>query len=71
MNEYEEYVHQMQKLILDTLNELLNENILDVLVKGKCLKCNIRKYTINFSKKVEKRASKKIADLEAKLLKNF
>ena len=71
MNEYEEYVHQMQKLILDTLNELLNENNLDVLVKGKCLKCNIRKYTINFSKKVEKRANKKVADLEAKLLKNF
>ena len=71
MNEYEEYVHQMQKLILDTLNELLNENNLDVLVKGKCLKCNNRKNTINFSKKVEKRANKKVADLEAKLLKNF
>ena len=45
----------MKKLILDTLNELLNVNILDDQVKWEYLKCNIKRYTINFSKKLAKK----------------
>ena len=65
--ENEEYVHQMKKFISDTLNELFNENILDDQVKWEYLKYNIRKYTINFSKKLAKNTNKKIVDLETKL----
>ena len=36
--EDEEYVHQMRKVILDTLNELFNENILDEQVEWEYLK---------------------------------
>ena len=58
----------MKKLILDTLNELLNVSILDDQVKWEYLKCNIKRYTINFSKKLaKKKTNKKIADLETKL----
>ena len=63
----EEYVHQMKKFISDTLNELFNENILDDQVKWEYLKYNIRKYNINFSKKLVKSTSKKIVDLDTKL----
>ena len=59
MIENEEYVHQMKKLILDTLNELFNENVLDDQVKCEYLKYSIRKYTINFSKKLAKTQIKK------------
>ena len=62
-----EFVHQMKKFISDTLNELFNENILDDQVKWEYLKYNIRKYTINFSKKLAKNTNKKIVDLETKL----
>ena len=65
--ENEEYVHQMKKFFSDTLNELFNENILDDQVKWEYLKYNIRKYTINFSKKLAKNTNKKIVDLETKL----
>ena len=65
--ENEEYVLQMKKNILDTLNELFNENILDDQVKWEYLKHNIRKYTINFSKELAKNTNKTIDDLEAKL----
>ena len=41
-----EYVLQMKKIILDTLNELFNENILDDQVNWEYMKYNIRKYTI-------------------------
>ena len=61
--ENEEYVHQLKKLISDTLNELFNENILEVQVKWEYLKHNIRKYAIKFSKKLAKNTNKKIADL--------
>ena len=61
------YVLQMKKFILDTLNELFSENILDVQVKWEYLKCNIRKYTIKFSKELAKNTNKIIADLETKL----
>ena len=57
----------MKKFISDTLNELFNENILDDQVKWEYLKYNIRKYTINFSKKLAKNTNKKIVDLETKL----
>ena len=67
MIENEEYVHQMKKFISDTLNELFNENVLDDQVKWEYLKYNIRKYTINFSKKLAKNTNKKIVDLETKL----
>ena len=67
MIENEEYVHQMKKLIWDTLNELFNENILDDQVKWEHLKYNIRKYTFNISKKLGKNTNTKIADLETKL----
>ena len=40
--EFVEYVLQMKKLILDTLNELFNENILDGQVKWEYLKYNIK-----------------------------
>ena len=63
----EDYVHQIRKLILDTLNELFNEHILDDQVKWEYSKYNIRKYIINFSKNLAKNANKKIADLETKL----
>ena len=65
--ENEEYVHQMKKFISDTLNELFNENILDDQVKWEYLKYNIRKYTINFSKKLAKNTTKKFIDLETNL----
>ena len=52
----------MKKFISDTLNELFNENILDDQVKWKYLKYNIRKYTINFSKKLAKSTNLKIVD---------
>ena len=48
------------------LNEIINENILDDQVKWEYLKCNIRKYTVNLSKKLVKTQLKKITDLEAK-----
>ena len=41
--ENEEYVLQMKKFILDTLNELFTENILDDQVKWEYLRYNIRK----------------------------
>ena len=66
--ESEEYVHQMKKLISDTLNDFFNENILYDQVKREYLKYSIRKYTINFSKKLTKKKTNKIiADLETKL----
>ena len=49
----------MKKSISDTLNELFNENILDDQVKWEYLKCDIRKYTINFSEKLAKTPTKK------------
>ena len=49
------------------MNELFNENILDDHVKWEYLKDIVRKYTINFSKKLAKNTNKKIADLKAKL----
>ena len=57
----------MKKFILDTLNELFNENILDDQVKWEYLKYNIRKYTIKFSKELAKNTNKTIDDLETKL----
>ena len=57
----------MKKFILDTLNELFNENILDDQVKWEYLKYNIRKYTIKFSKELAKNTNKTIDELEAKL----
>ena len=57
----------MEERILDTLNELFTENLLDDQVKWEYLKCNIRKYTINFFKKLANNTNKKIADLETKL----
>ena len=57
----------MKKIILDTLNELFNENILDDQVKWEYLKYNIRKYTIKFSKELAKNTNKTIDDLETKL----
>ena len=62
-----EYVLQMKKFILDTLNELFNENILDDQVIWEYLKYNIRKYTIKFSKELAKNTNKTIDDLETKL----
>ena len=62
-----EYVLQMKKFILNTLNELFNENILDDQVKREYLKYRIRKYTIKFSKELAKNTNKTIADLETKL----
>ena len=67
MIETEKYVHQIKTFISDTLNEFFNENILDDHVKSEYLKCNIRKYTINFSKKSAKSTNEKIVDLETKL----
>ena len=57
----------MKKFISDTLNELTNENISDDQVKQEYLKYNIRKYTMNFFKKLAKNTNKKIVDLETKL----
>ena len=65
--ENEEYVLQMKKFILDTLNELFTENILDDQVKWEYLKYNIRNYTIRFSKELAKNKNKTIADLETNL----
>ena len=48
--ENEEYVLEMKKFILDTLNELFNENILDDQVKWEYLKYTIKKHTTNFQK---------------------
>ena len=48
--ENEEYVLQIIKFILDTLNKLFTENMLDDQVKWEYLKYNIRKCTINFLK---------------------
>ena len=62
-----EYVFQMKKIILDTLNELFNENILDDQVIWEYLKYNIRKYTIKFSKELAKSTNKITTDLETKL----
>ena len=67
MIEYVECVLQMKKFILDTLNELFNENTLDDQVNWEYLKYNIRKYTTKFFKKLAKNTNKKISDLEAKL----
>ena len=67
MIETEKYVHQIKTFISDTLNEFFNKNILDDQVKLEYLKYNIRKYTINFSKKNSKNTNKKIVDLETKL----
>ena len=50
-----------------TLNELFHENILDSQVNWGYLKYNIRKNTINFSKKLAKNKNKIIVDLETKL----
>ena len=55
----EEYIHQIRKLILDTLNELFNEHILDDQVKWEYSKYSIRKYIINFSKNYQKLQTKK------------
>ena len=55
----------MKKIILGTLNELFNENVLDDQVKWEYLKYNIRKYTIKFSKELAK--NKTIADLGTRL----
>ena len=55
------------KNISDTSNELFNKNVLDDQVKWEYLIYNIRKYTINFFKKLAKSANKKIIDLETKL----
>ena len=57
----------MKKFISDTLNELINENISDDQVKWEYLKYNIRKYTMNFFKKLAKNTNKKVVDLETKL----
>ena len=65
--ENEEYVHQMKKLVSDTLNELFNQNVLADQIKWEYLKYKIRKCTINFSKKLTKNTNKKIIDLETKL----
>ena len=43
-----------KQFVLDTLNELLNENILDNQVIWEYLKYNIRKFTIKFSKELTK-----------------
>ena len=59
MTESEEYIDQMKKLMLDTLNELFNEKTLHDQVKWEYLKYNIRKNIINFSKKLAKNTSKK------------
>ena len=49
----------MEKFISDNLTELFNENILDGQVKWEYLKYNVRRYTINFSKKLTKNTNKK------------
>ena len=53
-----------KKVISDTLNDLFNKNILVDQVYWENLKYNIRKYTINFSRKLEKNTNKKFVDLE-------
>ena len=62
-----EYVLQMKKFLLDTLNELFNENILGDQVIWEYLKYKIRKYIIKFSKELAKHTKTIIADLETKL----
>ena len=42
----------MNELISDTLNELINGNILDDQLKWKYLKYNIRKYTVDLYKRL-------------------
>ena len=59
LTENEQYVHKLKKFISDTVNELFNENALDDQVKWEYLKHNVRKYTINFSKKLVKDTNKK------------
>ena len=56
-----------KKFLLDTLNELFNENILGDQVIWEYLKYKIRKYIIKFSKELAKHTKKIIADLETKL----
>ena len=65
--ENEEYLPQIKKIILYTLNQLFNENILDDQVKWEYLKCNIRKCTIKFSKELAKNTNKTIDALETNL----
>ena len=55
-----EDVHEMKKIISDTLKELFNENILDGQVKWEYLKYNITKYIINFLKNLAKNTNKKL-----------
>ena len=62
-----EYVLQMKKIILDTLNERFNENILDDQVIWEHLKYNVRKYNIKFSKELAKSTNKITTNLETKL----
>ena len=62
-----EHVLQMKKFILDTLNELFNENILDNQVKWEYWKYNSRKYIIKFSKELAESTNKTTADLEKNL----
>ena len=57
----------MKKFVLDTLNELFNENIFDDQVKWEYFKNNIKKYSIKFSKELAKNTNKATDDLEAKL----
>ena len=57
----------MKKFILDTLNELFNENILHDQVIWEYLKYNIRKHTIKFFKELAKSTNKITTDLETKL----
>ena len=64
-----EYVLQMKKFVLNTLNELFNENILDDQVKREYLKYRIRKYTIKFSKELAKNTNKTTDDLS--IMKNI
>ena len=58
--ENENYVLQMKKIILDTLNELFNEDSLNDQAKWKYLKYNIKKYTINLSKKLARTTMKNL-----------
>ena len=62
-----EYILQIKKFILDTLNELFNENILDNQVKWEYWKYNSRKYIIKFSKELAESTNKTTADLEKNL----
>ena len=57
--ENEEYVHQMKKVISDTLNELFNENILDEHVKGNIWNTILDGTPSTFLKKIAKNTNKK------------